>query len=220
MSHRSGLGCIYHFSMPFLALIKLSPGTSEAREFIFSSLLMKAILFAGGNPPPLPLIPPKTISCFFFFFKHSLSYVFLFLFHCVFRSLIYILMASEPKTGNEWEAAFISYLFRTRSYHFPKHWKAAICSFLMIFKRGPYCYLHKWMEGSLTDSSGSQLSESSKNGMLQILSSVNGCPSKQYISEARHSPRAVFYSLNTHFWKKQKNKIVLLGSRKVIKVPG
>lgn len=67
MSHRSGLGCIYHFSMPFLALIKLSPGTSETREFIFSSLLMKAILFAGGNPPPLPLIPPKTISCFFFF---------------------------------------------------------------------------------------------------------------------------------------------------------
>lgn len=179
----------------------------------------ESIIVSWGNPPPLPLIPPKTISCFFFFPKHSLSYVFLFLFHCVFQSLIYILMASEPKTGNEWETAFISYLFRTSSYHFPKHWKAAICSFFMILKKGPYCYLHKWMEGSPTDYSGSQLSESHKTGMLQILSSVNGCLSKQYVSEARHSPWAVFYSLNSHFWKKQTNKIVLLGSYKVIKVP-
>lgn len=108
--------------MPFLALIKLSPRTSETREFIFSSFWLKQYCFLGEIPPPLPLIPPKTISCFcfFFFLEHSLSYVFSFLFHCVFQSLIYILMASEPKTGNEWEAAFISYLFRTSSYQVPK----------------------------------------------------------------------------------------------------
>lgn len=72
----------------------------------------------------------------------------------------------------------------------------------MIFKKGPYCYLHKWMERSLTDYGSPQLSGSYKNEMPQIFSSVNGRPSKQYISKVHHNPQAVFYSLNSHFWKK------------------